>query len=416
MAYHRVLAIGYIYTFERTGRLEEREFKEAESYKTKKECRGSPELLALLHSLKINFGQAYADMPELTLFLGKHGAFSEEFGLKGSAYIYLRSFPAFIDSVIVLIILEPKDLSTDELIDLQSRGSFKIDGLEVDEFLNKLLGDSRSRQKEVYSSLFLRESFKPDDRELYGIIESDPGYREVSMNVVKEVVSKNASMIEGVDLFYSQNGMCVIFYDEPLSKYEAVTDLSLQEFLDRASEEFRECRGPLREVDPHLPLFIDYLVEAEPLRLQHLLLSLYEVKMKVGRKTKSEMAKLKAELTEVLDFYYAIASTIYKGVKRALIIGEREMGIGDLKQIFDQKIKLLSESIEMYHDLEVERWNMLFTYTLAAMGFASLLLAFLIAFFKREGPLNIAILLIISSMLFISLAGYLFTNLIKRNE
>jgi hypothetical protein len=68
----------------------------------------------------------------------------------------------------------------------------------------------------------------------------------------------------------------------------------------------------------------------------------------------------------------------------------------------------------MSHELELERWNMLFTYTLAAMGFASLLDAFLTTFFKWEGPVNVAILLFFGSFIFILLASNFFSRLIKK--
>jgi len=415
MAYHKLLAIGYAYVLESERKLEEREYSKTISfYKSKEECKASAELLTFLHSLKINFGTTYIEMSEITGFFGKYKASNRELSIEGDAYVYFRSFLGSINSIIVLIILNPKYIATDELILFQNNGLLYIDGMSLENFLTSLLPSLKLKYKEPYNAVFLEETEKPEDKELYGLIESDPGYTQANLNVVNEVISKNASMIEGIDLFYSKNNMTVMFYSEPLDKFMPITNLSLNNFPENIANEFKECKNHHENIDPLLPVFIDYLVEIEPLRLQHFLLSVYEIKMKLSQKTKNQMAKLKAELTEMLDFYYAIASTIYKGVERAMVIGEREMGIDDLRFIFNEKISLLSESIEMSHELELERWNMLFTYTLAAMGFASLLDAFLTTFFKWEGPVNVAILLVFGSFIFILLASYFFSRLIKK--
>lgn len=415
MVYHELLAVGYVYAVESEKKVEEHQYPSMiRFYKSKRECKSSTELLTFLHSLNINFGTYYIETSEITGFLGKYKAFNTELKLEGYAYVYFRSFPTFINSITVLIILHPKEIETHELIEFRNKDSFQVEGVPLESFITSLLPTLKLKYKEKYEAVFLKETEKPDDRELYGIIESDPGYVDISLNVINDVVSKNASMIEGIDLFYSKNGMTVMFYDDPLNKYLSITNLSIHNFPENITSEFKECKNYTDILEPYLPVFIDYLVEIEPLRLQHFLLSLYKIKIRLSERTKNQMAKLKAELTDMLDFYYTIASTIYRGVKRAIAIGEEEMGINDLKLIFNEKMNLLSESIEMYHELELERWNMLFTYTLAAMGLASLLEAFLIAFFKWEGPINIAVLIIFGSFIFILLASSFFTKLIKK--
>ncbi|MDP8023416.1 MAG: hypothetical protein ACP5LF_05315 [Nitrososphaeria archaeon] len=416
MGYHELLAVGYVYTFEAVNKPSQDYLKIFEVYKTKGECLATPEFLAFLHSLNINFGKPYVEMSDLIGFRGKLKAEDRSNGLSGDAYVFFRSFPENIYSIIVIIMLNPKALTINNLIEIQTKSLWKIEGIDIESFINSFIKNLKLKTiySERYSAIFLSGKENFSEKEIYGLVELDPGYSDISTEILKEVITKNASMVDGVSLYYSVGNMVVIFHKDPLEKFLAITNLNLSEFFDKISSEFDQCKLQVRDVNPHLAIFIDYLVEIEPLRLQHLLLSVYEMKIKLGSKSKHEMARLKADITDMLDFYYVISSVIYKGVKRALILGEKEMGIVDLKRIFDEKMDLMAESIEMYHELEIERWNVLFTYILAAMGFASLALIYLINFYAREGPFFIALLLIFSTVIFIFITLLLFPKVLKR--
>ncbi len=416
MAYHELLAVGYFYTFEAVNKPSQDYLKFFEAYKTKKECLATPELLAFLHSLNINFGKPYVEMPDLIGFIGKLKAEDRSNGLYGDAYVFFTGFPENAYSIIVIIKLNPKALTINNLIEIQIKNLWEIEGINIESFISSFIKNLKLKTiySEHYTAIFLSEKENLNENEIYGLVELDPGYSDASPEIVKEVITKNASMVDGVSLYYSVENMVVIFHKDPLEKFLAITNLNLSEFFDKISSEFEQCKLSVKDVTPYLAIFIDYLAEIEPLRLQHLLLSVYEMKIKLGDKSKHEMAKLKADITDMLDFYYVISSVIYKGVKRALLIGEKEMGIIDLKRIFDEKMDLMAASIEMSHELEIERWNVLFTYILAAMGFASLALIYLITFYASEGPFFIALLLVFSTVVFIFLTLLLFPKVLKR--
>ena len=48
------------------------------------------------------------------------------------------------------------------------------------------------------------------------------------------------------------------------------------------------------------------------------------------KKTKGDIATLKAELTAQLDFYYLITNTRYSGVKMTMKVAAQVMGVNDL--------------------------------------------------------------------------------------
>ena len=415
MAYHRIVAAGYVYAFD-TEKFSGTRHPELKSYRTAKECLPSQELFAFMHSILINFGEEYLNMAELNGFEGVHRAYNREHGLEGDAYVFMRDFKIGLASVVVLITLQEKELSAESIIGLQAGGSWQIEGMDIDGYIAALMDSIKKRVKysEKYVTVFLKENERVDDRELYGLIELDPGYEGASLGTVHKTVSKDASMIDGIRLFYSRDSMVLFFYDDPVKRFTEITNLKITDYAAQIEGRFQSCGHAGSPVSPIVPVFLDYLVEIEPLRLQHLMLSAYGVRMKAGGKSKDEMAKLKEDATLMLDFYHVISASMYRGVKEAMKIGQENMGINDLKIIFDEKMNLTAESIEMKHQLVLEKWNRLFTYTLAAVGFASVMAEFLLAYLKLEGPAGTALILVSSTLLFIFIVWVILSMVLKR--
>ncbi|MGC8558385.1 MAG: hypothetical protein ACP5NC_05265 [Nitrososphaeria archaeon] len=409
MAYHKIMAAGYVYTFD----IERSTAAGLKSYRTARECLPSQELFAFMHSVLINFGVEYLNMAELNAFEGVHKAYNGQYGLEGDAYIFIRDFKIGLASVVVLILLKEKELSAKDIIELQAGCSWQIEGMDIDGYIAALMNSVKKKYSEKYAAVFMREDII-DDRELYGIIELDPGYEGAGLRTVSKTVSNDASMIDEIMLYYSMDSMVVLFRDEPVKRFTEITNLKVTDYAEQLEDQFRPCGHAKSTVDKMVPVFLDYLVEIEPLRLQHLMLASYGVRMKAGGKSKDEMARLKEDATIMLDFYHVISASMYRGVKEAMEIGQENMGINDLKRIFDEKMNLLAESIEMKHQLLLEKWNRLFTYTLAAVGFASVVEEFLFAYFKPEAPASMAFILISSTLLFILVVWAILSTVLKR--
>ncbi len=464
MVYHNLLAVGYIFNYESNNKIDIDKANDNKPFfaNGKNSKCNSAELLLALHSLNINFGLKYINMAYFTAFLGKYrveAAFSSRektFSLNGEAFFYLRGFTPkyynskenkdksdkeknhFIYSLLVVIILDEgrnSVIGTRDIINMlnhendvfyraqnkkgvnpEKQSIWKINGQPMKEFIEKTLqkyGLSNINSEEHYISPFLLTKEKPAENELYGIAQLEPGYANANPRIVQEVISKNASMIEGIDLFYSYENMTVIYHEDPVDRFTAITDVDLEDFKRDVCSEFKnECGcDEHSEINISLAIFLEYLFEIEPLRLEHFLLSVYEKKIELEEaKNKKRMAEIKSEITAMLNFYFVIREVVSKGVKRAMFIGEEEMGIKSLNSIFDRKLDLLTESIESEHSLSLERLSMYLTSAIAAVGVASVIAMILTTFFKGLGPLNTAVIVAVSSIFTLLFAVLMFSK------
>ncbi len=364
-------------------------------------------LLLYSYSIMLNYGPEYLEM-------GKRFAMFQETrarigGIEGRAIAFMRRFKEPIGVVHIVVLLD-QELSVDDAIEALASNA-EVDGISVQEYVKRMAGVSGSGPMFGYRIAFLEAPQVLSEAELYGIVELDPTYSQASDRVVHEVVSGDVSMIKGIALYFASAGGTVIYSSSPVQFVRAITNLPPQEVeraLASASAAFNSRGWTMQDLAVLLMPYLDYVAELELVVVEGGLLKLYESTLASTRRTKREMARIKARITNALEFYYALRYIRYYGAARAAVAASRAIGIDQMRAAFEDRMKLLSDSIEMGHQLELENWNKLLTYTIAGMSFASLTLSFIEGYYRKIFPLAVvaSVLAVTSAFLIIIILLY----------
>ncbi len=342
-------------------------------------------LLLYVHSILLNYGQDYLNLGSKFKLDAETRA--DVGGREARAIVFSRCFGEIVMIVNVLLLVD-LDLNVDEMIDLLDSDP-EVNGVPIRDYAGRFAHSSKCRVRLSYRFVFLEQGARLTKSELYGLAELDPTYEQASDSVIMDVLDGNVSMIRGIRFYFSTRSATVIYNSHPEGFVKAINNFDqgeIGEVLKRASDvmKVKGWHGVDRAIEA-MP-FLDYAVEIEVVLVEGGLLKMYEEMLTGSRRTRDEIANIKSRITATLDFYYTARYTKYHGAAIALEAASRAMGIGLIRSSFEDRMRLLGEAIETGHQLAIERWNKLLTYTLAAMTFASIALTFIIAYFHSLLP------------------------------
>ncbi len=390
-------------------------------YFDKRECYASEELLSYLYAQQTEYGDKY------TREFGP--VFHEELisaVINGKtrakkADLFIKIYNGLIAVLDYVLTFSGEPVDTKELInaldemrvEVEDRIGGTVVSRNVAEHAREVLGGQAGpgQDFDMYFMVFLRWP-DPDEKEIYGILELDPNYEYISDSLVRDVLSREGSMIKNIRLYYSSEVSLVVFEDEPCRYIRAITNSEYESYLDDAMKTFAECAPKSRRGCCMFYAMLNYIVEVEPLRIEHFLLNNIVGRITIEGKGKKEIALLKKELANGIDFYYSLLSATYAGVSRAIVKAREAMGIDELRGFLNMKMGFLSDAVETDHQLQLEKWNKYLTYTIASLGFASLAFSFVRSYFYLN-PLQGVALLLAFTLVFLFLISRLFERFLK---
>ncbi|MGC9209201.1 MAG: hypothetical protein ACP5GH_05085 [Nitrososphaeria archaeon] len=390
-------------------------------YFDKKECDASEELLSYLYAQQTEYGDKYTR--------GFGPIFHEELVsgvINGKirakkADLFIKIYNGWIAVLDYVLTFSGEPVDTRELIsalyEMRVQVEDRIGGTVVSrnltEHAREVLGGQAEPGQDFdkYFVVFLRWP-DPDEKEIYGILELDPNYEYISDSLVRDVLSREGSMIRNIRLYYSSEVSLVVFEDEPCRYIRAITNSEYESYLDDAIRAFEKCAPKSRRGCCMLYAMMNYVVEVEPLRIERFLLNNIIERITIEGKGKKEMALLKKELANGIDFYYSLLSATYAGVSRAIVKAREAMGIDELRGFLNIKMGFLSDAVETDHQLQLEKWNKYLTYTIASLGFAPLAFSFVRSYFYLN-PLQGVALLLAFTIVFLFLISKLFERFLR---
>ena len=375
----------------------------------------------ILYSTLLNFGQDYLKLGQVIFEVpGISAEIQYSTNLQSKLFVKASDSGVFI--FYFLINFGGVSKSTDEIIQMLGGRSLKFklneDLLTAEEVVQRVLNNLRKHSGAitVYFVTYLQkyEDIGPD--ELYGMTNIDPTYSYAKENLVSKILNNDASMLKNIKLYFGINGAIVMYESDPVNLLPGIINYSITD-AGRDIAQYLESAGYMARISDALNIspYIDYMVEIEPLRVEITLLKDYDERIRTGRKSKGDIATLKSELTEQLDFYYSITNTRYSGVSMAMKVAAQVMGVDDLNKMMEERLRLVGESVEINHQLKLEFINVTFTYMLAAFGFASLLMIFLFNYYRWINPTALAISVVILTIAFLILIKVVL-KIISRSE
>ncbi|MDP7975413.1 MAG: hypothetical protein ACP5UI_02550 [Thermoprotei archaeon] len=257
------------------------------------------------------------------------------------------------------------------------------------------------------------------NEEVYGLADLDWTFETADGKTVRRVLNADVSMLSGIKSIITHNNNLVLFQENPQSYVEGITGFPLEDeedellsymkgkFLADESEYTRATEADQVTYEWASPV-LEYMVNTEPLRLQVALLREYEAEVStwINRPEERKLSspELKRALALELDFFYTMRFASITGVRAALEVAYKEMGIDVLEKVLNDKMSLVESSNQLEHNEQVEKWDRWLTYAATIMIVVSVTNAFIYYYRVTLNPfLAVVIMLVAGFLTFASL-------------